>query len=233
MAKYRRRMYRRRRPMRKRMMRRKGAKLARITRKRDFHLFKRSVELPSIDIQGGGAGGALSFSLGDVPNVAEFQGLFDMYKITGVKLRFRPEYNTFQAPLPDETAGPNPVFQAGNTTSIPQISMVVDYNDANVPLAVSTLEQYTNCMRRMGNKPWSLFLRPKPRVPVLGALGTTLGNAYMTMKRAPWLDTATSTGLTVPHYGVKYWCDAAVNPPTIWGQIRVYAVYYLAMKRVK
>lgn len=144
------------------------------------------------------------FLLSDLPTPADFTALFDQYRFEKVVLKFYPgtiETNSADAPL---------------------LITVIDYDDATIPAAASTLLQYDNCKQSMYPNPHFVTLRPRM---AMAAFGGGLFSSYANV--APqWVDAASNT---VEHYGIKG-CLKQSSSNIVY---RVYADYYLTFKSAR
>lgn len=165
------------------------------------HSFKRTYQdLTPITYSSGVTYGAENFKLVDLPDVNEFQRLFDSYKISCIVLRV---FNTF-----------NSTDSGANVTDSGRFHWVLDYNDSNTPTSVLDLQQYgTYKVKPLGRcNPLKIVIRPKLSVEFYRSLATT---GYGTMS-PKWLD-MTDTGIAIPHFGLKYAIEGSgfANPKTL------------------
>lgn len=155
------------------------------------------------------------FDISLLPNIVEFQKLFDQYRITGVKVDF---LQTTQ----NEPSNPGMVM----ATSI-------DLDGGTVPATFDLMLQRSNCQVR----PWSsaggglprrsVFLRPRfaneiYRTGVTSA--TSLGNPKS------WLDTS---DVDIPHYGLNIAWNNTTGSLNYTAQVAVTLTYYLEFRKVK
>lgn len=171
-----------------------------------------------------------AFSLNDIPNVSEFQSLFDQYKLCGVKVQWKligvPENNT--------TANSN---TANFANFYPTIWYAPDHDD-NGPLTLGQIKEYEKVKHKVlrPNKEVSCFLKPTSLMQVYNST-TTAG--YACNYKRPWLDIAVGGGVAVPHYGLKFVVDfeglqtASGIAPTQGFQIKMNAKYYFMCKNVR
>lgn len=169
----------------------------------------------------------LAFQFANVAGVNEFAALWDQYMITGIKIIFTPYVTQSLSPDSTSVSGCGIIMHS-----------VFDYDDIAAPAAditgINALKEYNsyrclNILNVKGNK-YSRYLTPK----VLQALqvadpqgGTT---SVVGIKTPGYMDT-TTTGITVPHFGLKIiWemLDNDVTPSQI--QIKAELKYYFKMK---
>jgi hypothetical protein len=148
--------------------------------------------------------GAYTFTLAQLTNPAEFTGLFDSFKITGVKLMFMPRVS-------DATG-------ATGSQGFGTFIYAPDYDDGTAPTSsIELLERQSHRIKQIGTTtPFKIFLRPAAGTTLVGGFGQTRG----------WSDTANGG---IVYYGLKF---AWVN--TVQSSIMdVYATFYLKFKGVK
>lgn len=169
--------------------------------KQPTQYFTRSVYLPgyySLPASGVAAGAAINFSLSQLPNVTEFTGLYDQYKIKAVKCTLIPRHTE---------------VLAGTTNLQGNMWSVLDYDDSNVPSNLDELLQYQNIKRTRMNQTHTRYFRPMTR--------TILSTGY-SPKRNQWIDCSDTT---VEHRGVKFWFDSRLAPVTFDVQIKYYCAF--------
>jgi len=170
--------------------------------------FKRSVYLPGWSSTGtSDVPGTFNFKLNDVPNVAEFTGLYDQYKINLVKFTIIPRGNTSE------------VTTAGNSMGV---FSVIDYDSNTTPTSLDELLQYQNMRMTRSTQQHKRVFRPVARDAIVGSAGAITGGIYK-----GWLD---CTNDNIPHYAIKYWFQAL---PSGIQQYDLKIDYYLAFKNVR
>jgi hypothetical protein len=122
----------------------------------------------------------ISFTVGDLSEIASFTSIYDQYRIPRVELFIKPATQ-----LAAPSASPSYSF----------LYIVNDFDDV-VPLATSDLAlNYSNCT----------IIGPgqshhRSIVPAVNATSGASGTTYQTQLPAPWLDCADTS---VVHYGFK------------------------------
>lgn len=116
------------------------------------------------------------FQLDQLPNVAEFTALYDLYKICGIKQRYVFAKNS------EETS-------TGNSFELPQLITVNDFNDATALANEAEALQYPSYKARRLDKEVKRYFKPK------------FGDSNQTIK-TPWLATDAG-GIAEAHYGIK------------------------------
>lgn len=168
---------------------------------------------------------SMYFSLNDIPNVAEFGNLFDMYKINCVKLQLKlinvPENNSF----------PNTNF-ANYGNFYPTVWYTPDHDD-NGTLTLAQIKEFDRVRHKVLrlNREMNIVLRPTPLTQMYN---TALTANYGVSTRARYLDMAKPE---TPHYGVKIVFDfEGLNLGATVGQsfqVKVNAKHYFSVKDVR
>lgn len=130
---------------------------------------------------------SIAFNLADFPQVSTFSALFDQYRIEKVLVRATARSN---AVFIANTAAPN--------AAVPLGYLVVDYDDATAPSAITDLYQYGNCQRFNGEEDWVVELVPA-LTPAVYSSGAFSGYE-VSPSNAHWIDVANTS---VPTYGIK------------------------------
>lgn len=168
-------------------------------------------------------GGVLVYSGGTLittlvlPNFAEFQALYDQYRIDWVDCQFMFSNNYSNVNSP--------------TTVLPIVYLAKDYDDT-LNANVTDLQQYSTLQT------WQLgtvgdggikHVRVKPNINTLAY--QSLGSGYVRGKPS-FVDTSTST---VQHYGVKLAFDPIAQPAaaTLVGYLSVNFVYHMTLSHSK
>lgn len=189
-----------------------------VNRRMDIHYFKRSCVLNNINFVSGTQTvfGSYTFKLDDLSGVSEFGNLFDMFKITGVALKFY--LNLDPAAQAEGSSSP---FGGGY---VPRLHYVVDHDDANVPASLNSLREATRhkVVNLSPYKPVRVFL--KPSVLSVNIATPAPSDFTYSPKWNQWLDIARND---TRHYGLKWAVDNAFNNQYI---VNVEATYYVAMK---
>lgn len=120
---------------------------------------------------------ARSFTFNDVQQVSSFTAVFDQYRIDELELWLYPD-----------------VSNSASTTN-PTYYSAIDYDDANAPTALGSLQQYTNVIETTMNN--GHYMRFRPHVAIAAYSGAF--TSFMNQK-SNWIDSG-SPG--VQHYGIK------------------------------
>lgn len=224
-----RRRYGRRRPRRVggARMRMRGARRygpARRTLLTGVHRFKETVQIASITAPGSGnTPGRLGFQISDLTNWVYFKSLFDLYKITAVKLKLVPKWNMSSA---DTT---NAGLAAGN---LPMLYIAAN-RDPYVPASINIGDVINDdtCKIIRVTKPINLYLsNPKPDITNEG--GNIPFQFGVSKKFQPWLTTGgnnqTVNQENTTHYGFRYWLANGNGLHEV--DLDCYVTYYFTMK---
>lgn len=190
------------------------------------HRFKRMCKLDNISasITGAGVGTGISlayqFTLDSLPNYTEFTNLYDLYKITGIKLSFVPSASEYINSVTSGTNAQNG-FQRFNS--------VLDFDDTAVPTSENQLLQYASLKQTPGWATHSRYFTPRVNTVVEGVVGATLAASSTAPK---WISTDNPE---VEHLGVKVFVPPPIAGSAVSAAITytVYATYYLACRNVK
>jgi hypothetical protein len=131
--------------------------------------------------------GGLSTKFSDLSQNAQLAYVFDQYRIDEVQYTFRPMFTA------------NPMNSSG-TTYAPMLYVVVDYDDIASLTPAYFYQAYANCNQSVYE---TVSVSFTPHVAV-GIYGGSTFTAYGNRSRQ-WIDCSSSA---VPHYGIKYGCDA-------------------------
>lgn len=136
-----------------------------------------------------------SYSMSNLPNFNAYTSLFDEFRINGIKITFRPRYDSISTPsVTDGTSQP--------VITQPQAyaHVIIDPDSGTTPGGVyssANLNTFLAAGDRVKsytlNKPFSVYFKPKVRDFIQGG-----GNTSRSM-RAPWIR---STDTSVTHNGV-------------------------------
>lgn len=152
--------------------------------------------------------GALSFALNDLPNYTEYTNLYDFFRITGVKLRFRMTQDRAST--------------ASNQGQKPTLIVARDYNDTAAWSSITDAAQYPKFKYLLfshdGNQMYqaSMFLRP-------AVLTNTYKTAVSSGYSANWKAKVSTVDYSCPFYGLKY----AYERLFAGYSIEVHATYYV------
>lgn len=120
------------------------------------------------------------YSFSQLPNYAEYQSLFDEYKINAIKVTFRPRYDNVAS---DSAAGGTPqayahYFVDPGSTLVPSGS----YNAANLNVFLENSGVRTATL----NAPFSIYFKPK--IQTLAAASVTTPAAQV--QKGTWMKTS-------------------------------------------
>lgn len=207
-------VYRRRRRAPRRYNRRRTSRYRRTFRKRNYskpnkiYYFKRNfkgtdITLNPINFFSQG----YLYSLGQLPNVSEFQNLFDLYQIRAIKLVWRPEQT--------ESISINDV---ANAQMYSRFFSAVDLNNDSAALNADVLRQYSTVKVTGLGKIHTRYWKPK-----------TVDSNGSNPAIKPWLPT-TNTG--IPHYGIKVYIEPNGSTGGFDMKYSCEGTMYLAFKNV-
>lgn len=161
--------------------------------------------------------GSYQFKLSDCPNVSEFTALFDMYRITGVKITFYPTTQSVS------------ISGGGTAVNIvtPRFITAIDEDDSTAPSTQEELLQYQTCRITTVNKKHTIYFKPKVASEIYASAVSTAYGSPKTM----WLNLSNTN---VPHFGLK-WCmeSAGSTAPAGAFSYKVNVKYYLQFRSVR
>lgn len=161
--------------------------------------------------------GSIVFSLAQVPNHTEFTSLYDQYKISAVKVKIIPRFNSINS----SEAGTSGLFPFDG-----QLFTAIDYDDSGVS-NVNDILQYQNCKMTRLTSTHQRYFKPAAR----GIVQDITGASTARMPVKGFIDSADDQVL---HYCLK-WCipqfSAAAEAALV--KFDVITTYYLAMKNVR
>lgn len=156
-------------------------------------------------------GYVLSTQVASLNNWGSLVNLFDLYKITGMKVTFIPSHNTSD-------------FTSGTGSGIPML-YVAPNRDPYVPAPVSVADILNDDGVKIirFTKPVSFYLK-NPKADILTKTGESLPFQFNSSSTAlqPWLCTGGNSSTIdqsqLKHYGFRYYVDNSLNTaqPFIW-----------------
>lgn len=165
----------------------------------------------------------LSYSLSNLPNLSEYQALFDLYKINGIKLTFRPNID-----------GVNPSDVAAATGGgMGSVHYIIDPQNTFTPTGTwnqTTVNQFMelgNVKTRNMAKPFSIYWKPRIFDQLAGGGSTSRAMSPRFLR----LD---SPGVT--HTGVHvllHPSNSFATTPTFRVTFDIFATFYLQFKGMK
>lgn len=186
------------------------------------HRFKETCELTQWSAAAGTTQfGVQTYKLNDIFNAGQFKNLFDLYKITGVKLTIIPRFDN--ATVAEASNGPT-------QNSLPMLYVAPNRSPwSTAPTSVQDILNDDGCKVMTLNKKVSFWLSaPSPRI-LDGAQNGVPIQFNKSIK--PWLTTG-GNAQDVDQSGVSYYCHrwAISNLGSAGVFTDVYATYYMVFK---
>lgn len=226
------RRYRSRRPARRNRRRgygvmRKRRAGARSALQKKVHWFKEMYQSTSlVGNSNSFTAGVWNCNLNELQNAASFKSMFDLYKITGVKLKIIPRFNV------DQVTSLNVNGQLGNLP----VLYIAPNRDPYVPLpgSLGDILNDDGCKVIRLTRPINLYLKaPKPKLVTAGSAGDqdiplqfNIGSKWQ-----PWLTTGgnsqTIDQSSINHYGYRYMISNETSADCV---LDVYATLYFCCK---
>lgn len=197
----------------------------RIFRGGNVHRFKEIVQQSSITAgANNNTSGRISFTISNLTNWAQYKELFDLYKITGVKVKIVPKFNMSSA---------DAVGVGGAANGQLPMLYIAPNRDPYAPDPVSAADVLNDDgvkIIRVQN-PINLYLsNPKPDITNEG--GNIPFQFGVSKRFQPWLTTGggsqTVDQENVTHYGFRWWM--ANGNGNYQAVLDVYVTYYFTMK---
>lgn len=169
--------------------------------------------------------GILTFSLAQLLNLPSLKNLWDLYKITGVKITLMPQWNTSQI---GQSSGGVP----GNTSGLPILAIAPNRSPySTTPTSLNDVMNDDYCRIIRLTRPVSMYLKyPKP--VFLDKDQNVQNSALFNDNIQPWLSTGgnaqTIDQSNVAHYGFKYFLDNANFAGN--ATVRVFVKLYVKLK---
>lgn len=186
------------------------------------HRFKEVCELTQWSAAAGTTQfGVQAYKLNDVFNNGQYKNLFDLYKITGVKLTIIPRFT--EASVAESSIGPN-------INNLPMLYVAPNRSAwSTAPTSVQDILNDDGVRVMTLNRKVSFWLSsPTPRIVDGAGNGVPL---QYNQNIKPWLTTG-GNGQDIDQSGVNYYCHrwAINNLGTNGINADVYATYYMVFK---
>jgi len=163
---------------------------------------------------------AMYFTLNDLPQVTQYQAIYDQYRIDRITVML-----TYQGETGD---GVYSTTVQANQQSDKVLWYLVDLDDA-APISRANIQSFENAVMHM--IPWAptrpVTVSFKPHVAVAAYQGTFAGYAN---QENQWLDTANAN---IQHYGFKCCFSSPLSASEASVRWGVYAKYHISFRNVK
>lgn len=215
-------MYRRKRGLGKRRGRRVARRnyIRKARKVPTVHRYKESYIKPQmLVLPGATSSGRIACSMAELQNNSGFNTLYDLFKVTGFKVKLIPRINS-NTNYGDNTAPPAGQ-QYGNNLPMLYIAPNRSPQSSN-PLSAGDVLNDDQCRAIRFDKPITLYIRsPKPDVKLYSSadgslVGSVVGQLNVGSKYQQWFPTA-GNGSTQNQYvnmfwyGFRYWIDNTVS----------------------
>lgn len=192
--------------------RRFQAKYARARGLSMVHRYKEWYDGGVITVAGGaGFPNVLNFQLNSLANAGNFKSLYDLYKITGVKVTLVPQHNVSD-------------FSQGAATALPMLYMAPNRDPyVPAPTGITDILNDDGVKIIRFTKPVSFWLK-NPKADIKDSKGDTIPFQFNSGSKAlqPWLTTGGNAQVidqsATQHYGFRYWVDnsQSMNTPCLF-----------------
>ena len=160
-----------------------------------------------------------SYNLQQLPNYTEFSALYHNMRINKLVVRFVPTFTANEMVNPTTGTTPN--------WNMPNISTIIDFNDASMPASEDVFLQSSTLRITRGNKIHTRIFTPA----LLGVNYEGVGSNSYTPKFKQWLSTQNSGDLATPHYGLKIYIPNMGT--TMYMSFRIYTTFYFSCKDLR
>lgn len=188
------------------------------------HWFKETCQISSLSANAGTFGtGIITYKFNDLNNSGPYKSLFDMYKLTGVKIKIVPKFNSS-----DPTTVANANTQAG---TLPML-YIAENRDPYVPAPASVADILNDDGVKIIRltRPINLYLK-SPKVQLLTDGGAQIPLQF-NVGTQPWLTSGgnaqTVDQSNLEHFGHRWVLENGVGHFDV--VLDVYATYYFCMK---
>lgn len=189
-----------------------------------FHTFKERVQIASITAgANNNTSGILKYQISDLTNWQAYQGLFDLYKITGVGVKLVPKWNSSDANQPGA------LNQMG---TLPML-YIAPNRDPYTPVPANAADVLNDdyCKIIRLSRPVNLFIK-SPKPDITNGAGSIPFQFGTTRPFQPWLTTGGGNQSVnqenVSHYGHRWYI--ANGNGNFECVVDVYLTYYFTMK---
>lgn len=166
---------------------------------------------------------SLAWSLSGLPSASELTSLFDQYRITGIKVTVRPRYDSFAGNDTTDTTLPGVTNQGGN-----DIHVIIDPNNDLTPAGayntttLNTFLENGNVQTFSGNRPFSVFVRPK--------VGLDVGGVASAQRSSQWIQTS-QPGIL--HYGMQMFITDVGMTGNFGNSYDFFYTFYIECKGIR
>lgn len=170
-----------------------------------------------------GQGYVLTSQLNALNNIAHYVGLYDLYKITGMKVTFVPQHNVSD-------------FGQGIASAIPMLYVATN-RDPYVPAPVSVADILNDDGVKIirFTKPVSFYVK-NPKAQIVDSEGQQIPLQFNSSSKAlqPWLTTGgnsqTINQSNLLHYGLRYFVDNTGMTTPVQVAFQVFVKLYVSFK---
>jgi hypothetical protein len=149
------------------------------------------------------------FNLTNLANAANFENVFDQYRIDCIRQTIKPQNNAVG-------------LVTNSTTSLVDLYCVIDYDNVTNLGSVTTALSYDNCVVLAPGE--SCVRTFKPRIAVAAYSGTF---ASFANSEDMWIDSASAS---VQHYGTKFLVPGATAAQTLLQSWDITTEYWVSFR---
>lgn len=165
-----------------------------------------------------------SFTLADLPSVAEFTGVFEQYRINAIKVTFRPRFDGFSGENTTDVTLPGITNQAGQLLHI-----VKDQRTTTIPSGLYTRANLNAFLENgsvktyRGTRAINVYFKP-------AVTRTTVSSASSTFDWAPWIQTSVTNA---NHFGFHAFAQDPNLTGTFGQAWDVFVTFYMQFKGLR
>jgi len=154
---------------------------------------------------------SINANFNNTDNVANFQTIFDQYRIVAMRVYITPQNNAIG-------------LVTNSTTSLVDFYSVIDYDNPTALSSSSAARDYENCMVQAPGESAMRTFQPRMALAAYAGAFTSYANT-----QPLWIDCASPS---VQHYGLKYFIPQATAAQTQLQSWELNAEYFIQFRSV-
>jgi len=145
------------------------------------------------------AGGVFRFSMDQIPQLAQYSGLYQKYRILRASVKLLPEYNSFE-----QNAAENNAALSRSYFGLSRVAWATnDTPNTAVPAnEIAVLQDNGSRVKALSTGGINMSCRPVPSTNDANNVAMTLGRKYINFN---------NSGPNAPHSGIAYWLTQQVT----------------------
>jgi len=154
---------------------------------------------------------SINANFNNTDNVANFQTIFDQYRIVAMRVNIIPQNNAIR-------------LVTNSTTSLVDFYTVIDYDNPTALSNAAAARDYENCMIQAPGESAMRVFQPRMALAAYAGAFTSYANT-----QPLWIDCASPS---VQHYGLKYFIPQATAAQTQLQSWELNAEYFIQFRSV-